>query len=50
MTIQPGQSIPAVPIKHVTASGIADATAAEVQTYDRTVTFGNGQKTKLRRE
>ena len=25
-----------------------DATAAEVQTYDRTVTFGNGQKTKLR--
>lgn len=25
-----------------------NATAAEVQTYDRTVTFGNGQKTKLR--
>ena len=25
-----------------------DATAAEVHTYDRTVTFGNGQKTKLR--
>ena len=25
-----------------------DATAAEVQTYDRTVTYANGQKTKLR--
>lgn len=30
MTIEPGQSIPAVPIKHVTSSGVADATADEV--------------------
>lgn len=39
MTIQPGQSIPAVPIKHVTASGVADATADEVLGKGKVVLF-----------
>lgn len=30
MTIQPGQPIPSVPIKHVTAGGVADATSADL--------------------
>lgn len=39
MTIQPGQSIPAIPIKHVTASGVADATADQVLGKGRVVMF-----------
>ena len=42
----PGVDIRSVDYHSVT--DYKDATAAEVQTYDRTVTFGNGQKTKLR--
>lgn len=30
MTIQPGQSIVSVPVKHVTEAGVADATSAEI--------------------
>lgn len=30
MTIQPGQPIPSVPVKHVTESGIADASSEDV--------------------
>lgn len=41
-----GVDISSVDYHSVTA--YKDATAAEVQTYDRTVIFGNGQKTKLR--
>ena len=41
-----GSDIKSVDYHSVTA--YKNATAAEVQTYDRTVTFGNGQKTKLR--
>ena len=41
-----GVDISSVDYHSVTA--YKDATAAEVQTYDRTVTYANGQKTKLR--
>lgn len=30
MTIQPGDHIPSVPVKHVSATGVADATSADV--------------------
>lgn len=30
MTIEPGQPIPSVPVKHVTESGVTDATSADV--------------------
>lgn len=30
MTIQPGQPIPSVPVKHVTADGVADASSADI--------------------
>ncbi|RDE10618.1 peroxiredoxin [Pelagibacterium lacus] len=30
MTIEPGQPIPSVPIKHVTGAGVADASSADV--------------------
>ncbi|WMT91384.1 peroxiredoxin [Pelagibacterium sp. H642] len=30
MTIEPGQPIPSVPVKHVTESGITDATSADI--------------------
>lgn len=39
MTIQPGQSIPAVQVKHVTASGVADAAANEVLGTGKVVLF-----------
>jgi len=48
---QENDSILGVDIRSVDYHSVTDykdATAAEVQTYDRTVTFGNGQKTKLR--
>lgn len=48
---QKNDSILGVDIRSVDYHSVTDykdATAAEVQTYDRTVTFGNGQKTKLR--
>ncbi len=48
---QENDSILGVDIRSVdyhSVTAYKDATAAEVQTYDRTVTFGNGQKTKLR--
>lgn len=30
MTIEPGQPIPSVPVKHVTESGVTDATSADI--------------------
>lgn len=30
MTIEPGQTIPSVPVKHVTDQGVTDATSAEI--------------------
>lgn len=30
MPIQPGQTIPAVPVKHITADGVSDSTSADV--------------------
>ncbi len=39
MTIQPGQSIPAVPVKHVTASGVADTTADKILGQGKVVMF-----------
>ena len=48
---QENDSILGVDIKSVdyhSVTAYKNATAAEVQTYDRTVTYANGQKTKLR--
>jgi glutaredoxin/glutathione-dependent peroxiredoxin len=39
MTIQPGQPIPAVPVKHVTIGGVADATADKVLGQGKVVMF-----------